>query len=62
MTANGLDNVEAGREGKPFELARFTSVINELKASQTPYQQLEVAAASLSQGLARFPQQISGRW
>jgi hypothetical protein len=62
MTTNGLDNVEAGKEGEPLELARFTSVNTELNASQTPDQRSELAAATLSQGLARFPQQISGRW
>ena len=62
MTAHGLDNVEAGQEEEPFELAGFTRVNTELNASQTPDQRSELAAATLSQGLSPFPQQISGRW
>ena len=62
MTANDLDNVEAGQEEEPFELARFTCGNTELKASHTSDQRSGLAATTITQALAPFPQQISEWW
>tara|TARA_B100000524_G_scaffold307960_1_gene183624 strand:+ start:553 stop:741 length:189 start_codon:yes stop_codon:yes gene_type:complete len=62
MPANDLDNIEAGQEEEPFELARFTCGNTELKASQPPDERSELAAATFTQGLAAFHQQISEWW